>query len=128
MQAESLAKTICGERTKYDRGIWFNSAKFFDIEYQTYGFVSNMPQPGEKSLYWQNEDGNQSIRIVYKEDTYAVVGFNLLGIRFGHEVCERWIREGKKVDSVLSHLSEVNFNPEFFKGYESNIAKVMAQS
>jgi NAD(P)H-nitrite reductase large subunit len=127
MQAESLAKTICGERTKYDRDIWFNSAKFFDVEYQTYGFVSNIHRAGEKSLYWQSENGKNSIRIVYKEDTYAVVGFNLFGIRFRHKICEKWIREGKSVDFVLEHLSEANFDPEFFKGYESKIVKAFPQ-
>ena len=35
MQGKGLAKTICGEKTIYNRGIWFNSAKFLDIEYQT---------------------------------------------------------------------------------------------
>ena len=51
LQGLALAKTICGDRTQYDRGIWFNSAKFFDIEYQTYGFVSNVPVEGEETFY-----------------------------------------------------------------------------
>ncbi len=34
-----VAKTICGNRTAYKPGNWFNSAKFFEIEYQTYGWV-----------------------------------------------------------------------------------------
>ncbi|MEZ4689782.1 MAG: hypothetical protein R3A12_06220 [Ignavibacteria bacterium] len=43
-----MAQTICGKRTAYDPGIWFNSAKFLDIEYQTaYGLV-NMNIDGEK--------------------------------------------------------------------------------
>ena len=32
MHGEALANTICGNRTKYERGIWFNSAKFMDME------------------------------------------------------------------------------------------------
>jgi len=37
MMAETLARTICGTPTQYNPGHWFNSAKFLDIEYQTYG-------------------------------------------------------------------------------------------
>ena len=40
MMGETVAKTICGQKTSYDPGIWFNSAKFMDIENQTYGIVS----------------------------------------------------------------------------------------
>ena len=39
MMGEVVAQTICGEKTKYEPGPWFNSAKFFNIEYQTYGNV-----------------------------------------------------------------------------------------
>ena len=39
MMGETLAQTICGNRIAYNPGHWFNSAKFFDIEYQTYGWV-----------------------------------------------------------------------------------------
>ena len=39
MMGETLAQTICGNRIEYKPGHWFNSAKFFDIEYQTYGWV-----------------------------------------------------------------------------------------
>src|SRR5690606_31884774 len=41
MMGEAVAQTICGSPTKYQPGPWFNSAKFFDIEYQTYGNVAS---------------------------------------------------------------------------------------
>lgn len=121
MQAEVLAKTLCGERTAYDRGVWFNSAKFFDIEYQTYGMVSNVPLDGESSLYWQGADGKRCVRIVYDSTTTTVIGFNLFGIRYRHEVCERWIREKRPIDFVLEHLGEANFDPEFFPEFEADV-------
>ncbi len=37
MMGETLAQTLCGNPTEYEPGYWFNSAKFFDVEYQTYG-------------------------------------------------------------------------------------------
>lgn len=39
MQGEVLAQNLLGNRTAYNRGIWFNSAKFLNVEYQTYGQV-----------------------------------------------------------------------------------------
>jgi len=121
LQAMALAKTLGGERTKYARGVWFNSAKFFDIEYQTYGVVSNEPRAGEKSFYWEQARGQQCLRIVYEEESGAVIGFNLFGIRFRHEVCDYWIREKRTIDEVMENLREANFDPEFFKTFEPEI-------
>jgi NAD(P)H-nitrite reductase large subunit len=121
MHGEALAKTICGERTKYNRGIWFNSAKFFDIEYQTYGYVGPKNQAGEKSFYWEHKDRNKCLRIVYEENTNAVKGFNIFGMRFRHRICEEWISEGKPIEHVLSHIRDANFDPEFYKQYEPEI-------
>ena len=39
MMGETVAQTICGTKMAYKPGHWFNAAKFFDIEYQTYGWV-----------------------------------------------------------------------------------------
>jgi NAD(P)H-nitrite reductase large subunit len=118
MHGEALAKTICGKRTKYERGIWFNSAKFFDIEYQTYGNVGPKTQRGEKSFYWEHKDRKKCLRIVYDEKTNAVKGFNIFGIRFRHRICEEWIREERKIEYVLSHLRDANFDPEFYEKNE----------
>ncbi|MFQ5628172.1 MAG: NAD(P)/FAD-dependent oxidoreductase [bacterium] len=121
MHGEALAKTLTGERTKYERGIWYNSAKFFDIEYQTYGFVSNQPREGEQSLFWEHPDHRHCARIVYKQDSHEVTGFNFFGIRYRQEVCQRWIRDKRTIEYVLENLGEGNFDPEFFKQYESEI-------
>ena len=118
MQAEVLSQTICGNRTAYDPGTWFNSAKFFDIEYQTYGLV-NMNIENEKNLYWEHQDGHKSIRIVYTDE--GVIGFNLMGIRYRQGVCVKWIEEKRTIQYVLENLGEANFDPEFFKQYESDI-------
>lgn len=127
MQAQALAKTLCGERTVYQRGIWFNSAKFFDLEYQTYGFVANTPRPDEETLYWQNEDASKAVRLVWSKDTSQIIGFNTFGIRYRHEVCERWIREKRAIEFVLEHLGEANFDPEFFRQMENEVVAAFNQ-
>lgn len=121
MQGEALARTICGERTRYERGIWFNSAKFFDIEYQTYGFVSNVPRQGESAFYWEHPGHKHCLRIVYREPGREVAGINTFGIRLRHKVCEQWIRENRTIEFVLQNLLEANFDPEFYRKFEPEI-------
>jgi NADPH-dependent 2,4-dienoyl-CoA reductase/sulfur reductase-like enzyme len=113
MMGETVAATICGEPTEYRPGIWFNSAKFFDIEYQTYGTVPRKPTEGQDSIWWEHPKGKQGLRIVFDARTKAVLGFNSLGIRLRHTVCEQWIREGASIDKVLRELKKADFNPEF---------------
>ena len=55
MMGETLAQTICGNKTAYKPGHWFNSAKFMDIEYQTYGWVWAQPKENEARFYWEHE-------------------------------------------------------------------------
>jgi NAD(P)H-nitrite reductase large subunit len=122
MQAEALAKTILGERTAYDRGIWFNSAKFLDIEYQTYGFVPNMHRQGEETFYWEHPSGKKSLRLVFDTSNRVLLGVNVFGIRLRHRVFERWIREKHTVDQVVQDLDGANFDPEFFENHGREIA------
>jgi NAD(P)H-nitrite reductase large subunit len=62
MQAETLAHTLTGKQTAYNPGHWFNSAKFFDIEYQTYGWVGNTLNKNESTFYWEHPNGKISFR------------------------------------------------------------------
>ncbi|HHS96011.1 MAG TPA: NAD(P)/FAD-dependent oxidoreductase, partial [Phaeodactylibacter sp.] len=101
MMGETLAHTICGKRTKYRPVIWYNSAKFFDIEYQVYGTVLARPPENHRSIYWEHEEGRKSIRIVYDSaEGDVVVGFQLMGIRYRHEVCDKWLRAKTPVKEV----------------------------
>lgn len=124
MMGETLAHTICVSPIKYDPGIWFNSAKFLDIEYQVYGTVlANAPEH-HQSIYWEAPDGKKSIRIVYDKNDDSILGFNLMGVRYRHEVCEQWIQEKTKIEEVLTQLSLANFDPEFFDVYEQDVIQI----
>lgn len=116
---ETAAYNICGKRVAYNPGIWFNSAKFFDIEYQTYGYIPASESESHLSLFWEHQDGKKSIRIVYNKWNEQVVGFNVMGIRYRHEVCEKWIAQNTHLEEVLKDLSLANFDPEFYKQYEA---------
>lgn len=121
MQGKTVAHTICKQKTPYQPRIWFNSAKFMDIEYQTYGSVQNTLQKGQAQLYWEHTDGEKCIKIVYEEDGQKVVGFNLLGIRFRHDVCEEWLNEGRDLQYVLQNIRAANFDPELYDQHENGI-------
>jgi NADPH-dependent 2,4-dienoyl-CoA reductase/sulfur reductase-like enzyme len=113
MMGETLARTLTGDRTPYRPGIWFNSAKFFDIEYQTYGWVRSNLQQGEAEHYWEHPEGRIALHFVWSEADRILKGVNAFGIRLRHEVLDRWLREGATVDHVMEHLSRANFDPEF---------------
>ncbi|MCB1170444.1 MAG: NAD(P)/FAD-dependent oxidoreductase [Leptospiraceae bacterium] len=112
------------EDASYDRGIWFNSAKFFNLEYQTYGFVPATPGT-EHTFYWQHPGKSVCFRMVWdgEADSGAVTGFNVLGIRYRQEVCQRWIAEKRSPEYVMKNLKEANFDPEFFERPEKKIVK-----
>jgi NAD(P)H-nitrite reductase large subunit len=121
MQGETLAKTITGKQTQYDRGIWFNSAKFFDLEYQTYGFVSNDKIDDIESFYWQHPQQAICIRITYQHKTQIVTGINTFGIRMRHNIWQNWLSNHCTLKYVLQNLRDANFDPEFYRHYEKDI-------
>jgi len=121
MMGETVAYNICEQPRPYDPGLWFNSAKFMDIEYQVYGTVLNKLPDQHNTLFWQHSDGMKSIRINFDKNSNAVVGFNLFGIRYRHEVCEKWILEQTPIETVLKNLSLANFDVEFQKQHEADI-------
>jgi NAD(P)H-nitrite reductase large subunit len=121
MMGEVVAQTICGEKTSYEPGPWFNSAKFFDIEYQTYGNVWNELKPNESEFYWEHPDGMKCVHVVWDKVTNQFLGLNTFGIRMRHECFDKWLREKKNVDFVMGHLAEANFDPEFFERHEMEI-------
>lgn len=122
-----LADTAGRERLPYDPGIWFNSAKFFDIEYQVYGDIRAQLPDNQDSLYWEHPDGRKSIRLHYDKRTGKVLGFNLMGVRYRQEVCEKWIRNGTHMDEVLQNLGLANFDPEFYPQHEAELVKCYNQ-
>lgn len=121
IQGETVAKTICGHPAPYQPGVFFNSAKFFNIEYQTYGKVPTEETDELTSFYWKHPKEDKALRVVFYKNDYRVAGFNLMGIRYRQEVCSKWISTGTTIDKVMYELERANFDPEFHRKYESNI-------
>ena len=118
---ETLAQTICGNPTEYKPGHWFNSAKFLDIEYQTYGWVWPQPKENEARFYWEHADGKKCIHINYDKNTQEFIGINTFGIRMRHEIFDGWLTEKRSVTHVLEYLKDANFDPEFYAQHEHEI-------
>ena len=128
MMGETVAYNIVGKKVAYNPGIWFNSAKFLDIEYQVYGDIRAEKPDEHESLYWEHTDGKHAIRINFDKNTEGVVGFNLMGVRYRHEVCEKWIQNATKVETVLQNLGLANFDPEFYREYEQEVVNIYNQT
>lgn len=115
MMGETVAQTICGNRTSYKPGIWFNSAKFFDIEYQTYGWVWAQSKENEATLYWEHSDGKKCLKLVYDKNDHSFLAANVFGIRLRHKVLDHWIGNKTPIDQVIQNLEQANFDPEFYE-------------
>ncbi len=123
MMGETVAQTICGNPYKYNPGNWFNSAKFFEIEYQTYGQVSADPPSNEQHLHWQHCDGKKAVTLAFDIGSSQFLGINCFGIRMRHEVFDRWLSEDRPIEHVLKHFGEANFDPEFYERHQDEIVQ-----
>jgi NAD(P)H-nitrite reductase large subunit len=127
MMGEALAQTICGKKMEYKPGHWFNSAKFLDIEYQTYGWIFAKPMDYEEQFYWEHHSGKKAIRISFDKNNNTFLGINTFGIRMRHDFFDTVLTEKKSVDYLIQNLHSANFDPEFFKTFEKEI-KIAFQS
>ncbi|WP_417363105.1 NAD(P)/FAD-dependent oxidoreductase [Galbibacter sp.] len=114
IMGETVANTIAKTRTPYRPGVWFNSAKFFDIEYQTYGKVSATCSGSEDQLYWEDTSEKKSITLAFDKDSLALLGITALGIRLSHSLSDQWISQKKDITYAIDNLPKLNFDPEFY--------------
>ncbi|MSQ02784.1 MAG: FAD-dependent oxidoreductase [Myxococcales bacterium] len=117
-QGRVAGAAMVGESASYRRSTWYNSAKFFDLEYTTAGYVPlaepvrRDPTAGHWQTWFQQHPSEvASLRIVVKDD--RVVGFNALGRRWNTEVWLRWIHERRSLGWVHQHLADSSFDEEF---------------
>jgi len=127
LMGEVVAHTVTGRKTAYRPGKWYNSAKFFDIEYQTYGNVGPELNENENHFYWEDDSGKRSLKLVFDKETKILHGLNAFGIRLKHDVCDRWLNENRTIFQVMKDLSSANFDPEFHEDYTDEIIKEFNQ-
>ncbi|TPE46353.1 NAD(P)/FAD-dependent oxidoreductase [Pontibacter mangrovi] len=115
MHGETLAHNLTREPVHYNPGPWFNSAKFFDIEYQTYGMVPNEWEEPVQSFYWEHASGKIAFRAVFNGKDKRLHGVNSFGMRLRHEFFDQALKENRTVEEVLVKLQEALFDPEFYE-------------
>ena len=120
MHGETLAYNFCNKPVTYQPGVWFNSAKFFAIEYQTYGWVEPEPIKESKEFYWEHRGGKVSFRMAMNPDG-LILGVLNLGFRLRHEFFDRAIREKWTGEKVMRQLDKGVFDPEFYAPYHLEI-------
>ncbi len=109
-QGKIAGGNITGDKQIYKRGMFYNSAKFFDLEYTTAGYV-NFKLDNEADWYQHEQGTNYTQRITYLPDN-TVIGFNFIGRRWDHRPLMKWINEKRTLDWVISHLHEANYDEE----------------
>ena len=108
---ETAGRNMLGDGIAYDPGPWYNSAKFFELEYTGCGQI--MPQtPKDKNYFFLDEKAGQSVRVVHNDD--RVLGFSMIGSRWDHSVLLRFINERRSLEYFLEHSAEAAFEPEMF--------------
>ncbi|MBF9254246.1 NAD(P)/FAD-dependent oxidoreductase [Pontibacter sp. 172403-2] len=127
MHGETLAHNLAHFPVAYQPGPWFNSAKFLDIEYQTYGIVPAKWEEPLESFYWEHESGKVAFRAVFDGRSKKLQGINALGMRLRHDFFDRVLREGGTVEEVLKQLHRANFDTEFYDKHHHAILKAYNQ-
>lgn len=109
-QGMLAGRNLFGDKVAYRPPLFFNSSKFFEVEYTTVGEVMNAPD-GSPTIYRKMPGKHISQRIVH--DGERVIGFNMLGSRWNHEVLERWIHERRSPAFVRRNLHAAQYDVEF---------------
>lgn len=107
---EFVAQAMLGDRVEYQPPLFFNSAKFFEIEYTTAGHVTRIPID---SLTFQHQIPGRDACVRIVEHNGAVIGFNMLGARWNHRWFEKWIQERRSMDEVITQLHSAQYDVEF---------------
>lgn len=120
IMGETLGNNLANnKKNPYQPSPWFNSAKFFDIEYQTYGNVSQSPKCGEQHFVWKQRQ--RLLRFVFNENTQTLLGINAIGVRLRHPVIHGWLLQGQAIDDCIKHLEEINFDAEFSTPFVNDV-------
>ena len=123
MHGETLARTIAGTKTAYNPGPWFNSAKFLDLEYQTYGTVLSQLRDGETFFHWKHPKKEIAFTAVYNPSSKQFIGVNTFGLKLRHECLDKWLKDNVTIDFVLVNLNAAIFDKEFSTNHTTEIIR-----
>lgn len=124
-QGELAACAMLGDSIDYTPPVFYNSSKFFEIEYTTVGLVTKAPADATHFFHRIEGAPHASARIVSRGN--AVIGFNMLGSRWNHTVFERWIAERRSPAEVVARLEQAQFDVEFGRAPLASLKSAFAR-
>lgn len=104
----ALAEILSGQSPSFAPALHYNSAKFFDLEWQVYGSV---PQHDVSSFLWVDRQHLRCLRVAYS-DGGSITGIHALGIRLRQSVCTEWIMQGRDAEYVRRNIGQALFDPQ----------------
>ena len=123
MHGETLAQTIAGNKTAYNPGPWFNSAKFLDLEYQTYGAVLSELIDDQTFFHWKHATKEIAFTAAYNTVSKQLIGVNTFGLKLRHACLDKWLRDAVTIDFVLINLNVAIFDQEFSTNHAAAILR-----
>ena len=117
LHGEHAARIVLGQAGAFTPTTDFNSAKFFDLDWSTYGMVPRSSDAANSRLLI-DRDGVRCIRLAHNV-AGEVVGIHALGIRLDQRVCEKWIGGRVHVQAAIADISSVIFDAEFTPSFNA---------
>ncbi len=120
-QGIAAARSMLGATDSYRRGVFFNSAKFYRIEWQQYGTVPAELPHDLGTVVWRETSGEipRLIRLVYERVSMRFRGIASMGVRYRQDVATSWILQGRTLAQVVDALGDANFDAEFTRRPEA---------
>ncbi len=121
-QGVAAARSMLGATDSYRRGVYFNSAKFYRIEWQQYGTVPAELPDDLGTVVWQDTSGEipKLIRLVYERVSMRFRGISAMGVRYRQDVATSWILQSRTLAQVVDALGDANFDAEFTRRPEAD--------
>lgn len=115
LAGENLYRYLNGKPLiKWEKGLWYNSAKFFSLDWQYFGLEPNLRE-GEKELFFEFCHGEKILRIVTHNET--ITALSSLGLRLRESFCKKILLEKQKLSHLKEEIQNLFFDPEFYPEY-----------
>ncbi|MBI2258819.1 MAG: FAD-dependent oxidoreductase [Flavobacteriia bacterium] len=122
-----VSSTLAGPKNMYEQGIWTNSAKFFELEFQCVGLVKSTLDDMENEFVWKNEKKNQLLHFIFEKDSTKFLAVNAIGLRIRQKTFEKWIKEETTIIEVLKNLRLALFDSEFSKDISKEVFRLFSK-
>ena len=127
MMGETVAQTICGNKTAYKPGHWFNSAKFLDIEYQTYGWVFSERNKTENEGYFQWKHPKEAkMRYHFIRQKKTIFSWELTPLGFGCVI--RFLTNGCQKKNQLNLFWNISQTPILILNFTNCMKQLLWQN